>query len=274
MADTTIAAPYPLPRERNLILGSLLLLAAGAWALLVWQSAVRDGDMSLTMGMGAPLFVALWIAMMVAIMFPTAAPMILMFDKVHVQRRQRGQSFVPTSVFVSAYLLVWSLSGLVAYGLAVGGDELADRSTWLMDNAGRIGGGVLIAAGLYQVTPLKSVCLKKCRSPISFVMNSWRDGFGGSFRMGLEHGVHCLGCCWFLFVILFPLGMMNIAVLAGITALIFAEKSTAWGRQIAVLAAAALIVYGLVVVFVPDALPMMNGSAMESPPTDGMEMME
>ena len=268
---TTASRSYPLPRERNLILGSLLALAAGAWGLLIWQSTVMDDEMSLTMGMGAPLFVALWIAMMVAIMFPTAAPMILMFNKIHSERRARRQSFVPTWVFVAAYILVWSLAGAAAYGLAVAGDKLADQSMWLMDNAARIGGVVLIGAGVYQISPLKDICLGKCRSPMSFILTAWRDGYGGSFRMGLEHGVSCLGCCWLLFVILFPLGMMNIAVLAGITALIFAEKSTAWGRQIARGAALALVLYGAVVVFVPEALPMMmDDSTMASEPMDEM----
>lgn len=257
MTTAADLAAYPLPRERNLILGSLLVLAGLAWALLVWQSAVMDDEMSLTMSLGAPLFIALWAVMMVAVMFPTAAPMILMFNRIHNQRRVKGQSFVPTWIFVAAYLLVWSVTGIVAYTLAVLGDELAHQSMWLMDNAARIGGFVLIAAGVYQLSPLKSVCLNKCRSPISFILHSWRDGFWGSFRMGIDHGVYCLGCCWLLFVILFPLGMMNVAVLAGITVLIFAEKSTAWGRQIATVAAVALIVYGAVVVFVPDALPMM-----------------
>ena len=260
MAETTLSA-YPLPRERNLILGSLLILAAAAWGLLIWQAAMTDEEMSLTMGMGAPLWIALWIAMMIAIMFPTAAPMIMMFARIHAKRAERGQTFVPTWIFASSYLLLWSAAGIVAYGAAVMGDELADQSMWVMDNAAQIGGGLLIAAGLYQLSPLKSVCLNKCRSPMSFILNSWRDGYGGSFRMGLEHGAYCLGCCWLLFVILFPLGTMNIAVLALITLLIFAEKSTAFGRQIAVLAAAALIIYGTIVVFVPDALPtMMNDS--------------
>ena len=269
MTTTVNASDYPLPRERNLILGSLLVLAGFAWALLIWQSAVMDDEMSLTMSMGAPLFIALWIVMMVAIMFPTAAPMILMFNRIHNQKKAKGQSFVPTWIFVSAYLLVWCGTGIVAYGLALVADEVADQSIWLMDNAARIGGVVLIVAGMYQLSPLKSVCLNKCRSPISFVMHSWRDGYWGSFRMGLGHGVYCLGCCWLLFLILFPLGMMNIAVLAAITALIFAEKSTAWGRQIARAAAGVLIVYGAVVVFVPDALPMMmNDSTMAAETMD------
>lgn len=269
MAETTLSS-YPLTRERNLILGSLLLLAAAAWGLLIWQAAVMDEEMSLTMGLSAPMWIALWIAMMAAIMFPTAAPMIMMFARVHAKRAERGQTFVPTWVFASSYLVVWALVGVIAYGAAVAGDALADESMRVMDNAPRIGGGLLIAAGVYQLSPLKYICLNKCRSPISFVLQSWRDGYGGSFRMGLEHGVYCLGCCWLLFLILFPLGMMSIAVLALITLLIFAEKSTPLGRQIALLAAAALIVYGAVVVFVPDALPMM----MESETATGMNQME
>jgi predicted metal-binding membrane protein len=274
MTATADVADYPLPRERNLILGSLLLLAAAAWVLLIWQSTVMDDEMSLTMGMSAPLFIALWVVMMIAVMFPTAAPMILMFNRIHNQRREKGQSFVPTWIFVAAYLLVWSAAGLFAYALAVLGDELADQSMWLMDNAARFGGVLLIAAGLYQLSPLKDVCLSKCRSPVSFILHSWRDGYWGSFRMGLEHGAYCLGCCWLLFVILFPLGMMNIAVLAGITALIFVEKSTKWGRQIASLAAVSLIVYGAVVILIPEALPMMMDDAnADGSMMDGMEDM-
>jgi predicted metal-binding membrane protein len=271
MAEATIASSYPLPRERNLILGSLLALAVAAWGLLIWQSMMTDDEMSLTMGMSAPLWIALWVAMMVAIMFPTAAPMIMMFARVHTKRAERGQAFVPTWVFASSYLLVWALAGVLAYGTAVAGDALADESMWVMDNAPRIGGGLLIAAGVYQLSPLKYVCLNKCRSPMSFILNSWRDGYAGSFRMGLEHGVYCLGCCWLLFAILFPLGMMNIAVLALITLLIFAEKSTPIGRQVAALAAVALIVYGAVVIFVPDALPMTmdNSQAMDMGGMDG-----
>jgi predicted metal-binding membrane protein len=262
---TTTAASYPLSRERNLILGALLVLAATAWALLAWQARVMDEGMSLTMGMGAPLFLAIWIAMMVAIMFPTAAPMILVFARVHRQKRERGQAFVPAWVFVSAYLLVWSAAGIAAYGLAVAGDDLANRWAWLMDNAGRIGGGVLIAAGLYQLSPLKTMCLSKCRSPMSFILTSWRDGYGGSFRMGVEHGAYCFGCCWLLFAILFPLGMMNVAAMALITLLIFAEKSTPIGMQAAKFGALALVAYGALVIAAPHLLPtvMDNGGMSE-----------
>jgi len=147
MAETTTTQTYPLTRERNLILGTLLILAAAAGAVLVWQSTMMDDeDMGLRMGMEAPLFIALWAAMMVAIMFPTAAPMILTFARVQANRKERGQVFVPTWLFVGAYIALWSATGLLAYGAAVLGDELAMDSMWLMDNAARIGGAVLVLA--------------------------------------------------------------------------------------------------------------------------------
>jgi predicted metal-binding membrane protein len=230
MAEATSA--IRLTPDRGLILGALLGLSAAAWAVLLWQSREMSDDMSLTMGMSAPVFIALWIVMMVAIMYPTASPMIMSFARIHGDRRERGQPFVSTWVFAGSYILLWSGTGLLAYGLAVAGDALADESSWIMDNAARFGGGLLIAAGLYQLTPLKEICASKCRTPMSFLMNSWREGLGGSFRMGLEHGGYCLGCCWLLFLILFPLGMMNIGVLALITLLIFAEKVFPFARRI------------------------------------------
>ena len=127
---------------------------------------------------------------------------------------------------------------------------------WLMENATRISGAILVIAGLYQLSPLKNVCLSKCRTPLQFILSSWCDGYGGAFRMGIEHGAFCLGCCWLLFVILFPLGLMNIAVMALVTALIFAEKALPIGRQISKLAGVGLIVYGVIVLFLPAAFPM------------------
>jgi predicted metal-binding membrane protein len=270
---------YPMSRERNLILALLIILAAAAWGLLIWQQSLMSGEgtgsamgmdqmsgmeqaqvaeLSLTMGMGALLFMAMWVAMMVAMMFPTAAPMILTFARVHSGRRQKGQSFVPTWVFVSGYLVVWAVFGVLAYVAAVGIEALARQSMWVVDNAARLGGVVLVLAGVYQLSPLKNSCLSKCRSPLQFILGSWRDGYGGSFRMGLEHGIYCLGCCWLLFVILFPLGIMNVAAMAVITLLIFAEKSLPVGRRIGQIASVALIVYGLLALFIPELLPVMK----------------
>ena len=254
----TTANASPFLRERKLILGLLLILAAASWAVLIWQSAAMNSQamaMGLTMGMSTGLFIAIWVVMMIAMMFPTAAPMILMFTTVYAGKRQKSQAFVPTWVFVSAYLLIWALFGLVAYPLALGAERLAGQSMWLMNNAPRIGGALLVVAGLYQLSPLKHRCLAKCRTPLQFILGSWHDGYGGTLRMGLEHGAYCLGCCWLLFVILFPLGVMNIAVMALLTVLIYAEKSFLIGRQISQIAGVALIVYGVIVIFVPAALP-------------------
>lgn len=244
--------------QRNIILGLLLALAAAAWAVLVWQSGGTNTDMvmnSITMGLRAPLFLTIWVVMMVAMMFPTAAPMILTFHKVQAGKSQRGEVFVSTWVFVAAYILVWTLAGVAAYACALAAEALAVRAALSPVTAARIGGAVLIAAGFYQLTPLKDLCLSKCRTPVTFIMTSWRDGAAGALRMGLLHGAYCLGCCWLLFVILFPLGIMNIAAMAIITLVIFAEKTLPWGRLAPYAAAVALVLYGALVLTTPELLP-------------------
>jgi predicted metal-binding membrane protein len=207
------------------------------------------------MGLAAPLFLAIWIVMMIAMMFPTAAPIILVFHAVQSRKRARGESFVATWIFVGAYLFVWSATGIVAYAAAVAGERIATLWHLSGTQTARIGGGLLIIAGLYQLSPWKNVCLTKCRTPMNFIVTSWHDGLGGALRMGVEHGLYCLGCCWLLFVILFPLGIMNVGAMAVITLLIFAEKSFRWGERVAQIASAALVVYGLIVLFVPTILP-------------------
>jgi predicted metal-binding membrane protein len=243
------------------------MLATAAWAFLLWQSAAMRMDAAgLTMGMSAPLFLLFWIVMMVAMMFPTAAPMILMFARVHAGKRQISQPFVPTWVFVAAYLVIWTVFGTAAYIAALGLEQAARESPWLMDNARRVGGAIVILAGLYQLSPLKHACLTKCRTPLGFIMTAWKDGWGGAFRMGLEHGTYCLGCCWLLFVILFPLGIMNVAAMAAITLLIFAEKSLPLGERVSRVAAVALVAFGALMLFAPDLW--MGSSPML--PMDGM----
>ena len=270
-AVTRSASPQglgPLARPRAVILGALLVLAAVGWGLVIWQagndssmstsmSMHGDGEMGLdlTMGMAAPLFLATWVAMMVAMMFPAAAPMILLFDRVERGKREAGRSYVPTMYFVGAYLAIWTVFGVLAFALAGGVERLADDADWITGQWARIGGVLLIAAGLYQLTPLKDVCLSKCQSPMSFLMTSWRDGKVGAVQMGLLHGGYCVGCCWLLFVILLPLGVMNVAAMIVIALLVFGEKTLPVGHRLARVAALVLVVYGVVVVFFPDALP-------------------
>ena len=181
--------------------------------------------------------------------------MVLAFHTVQARKRARGETFVATWVFVGAYVLVQAASGVIAYVGAVTAEAGARSAGLTGVQTARIGGGLLIIAGLYQISPWKDACLTKCRTPMSFIVNSWHDGFGGALRMGVEHGLYCLGCCWLLCVILFPLGIMNVAAMAAITLLIFAEKSFSCGRALARIASAVLVAYGVVVLFVPSILP-------------------
>jgi predicted metal-binding membrane protein len=246
-----------LRRQRNVVLASLLVLAGACWVAVLRQAGMPPG-VGLTLGLTLPLFLLAWVAMMVAMMFPTAAPMIVMFTTVAAGKRQRAEPFVPTWVFVSGYLLVWVGFGVLAYVAAAGLSVLAMQVPWVMGNAARLGGAVLLVGGLYQVSPLKNLCLTKCRSPLSFILTSWRDGYGGAFVMGLRHGAYCLGCCWLLFAILFPLGLMNIAAMVGLTLLIFAEKSLPWGSAIARVAGGGLAAYGAIVLVSAHGLPGMT----------------
>ncbi|WP_244571283.1 DUF2182 domain-containing protein [Mesorhizobium carmichaelinearum] len=210
---------------------------------------------SLTMGMQAPLFLAVWMIMMIAMMFPTAAPMILTFHPVQAGKQGRGETFVSSWVFVAGYMLVWGVMGVIAFAGAAGAEMLAGHVGLSTAAAARIGGALLIIAGAYQLSPLKDLCLAKCRTPIGFILTSWRDGYWGAVRMGVEHGLFCLGCCWLLFLALFPLGIMNVAAMAVVTLLIFAEKTLPSGDRIAKVSGVALLLYGAAVLVFPQALP-------------------
>jgi predicted metal-binding membrane protein len=243
-----------LEREHVLFLAPLLILAAVSWALLIWQAGMMNG-MGLTMGMGIGLFLAIWVVMMVAMMFPATAPMNLAFARVQCERGSFGRAVVPPWIFVGAYLLIWTLFGVLAYLGANAASELARTVPWLLMNATRIVGGILVLAGIYQFTPLKRVCLAKCCMRQQFLLDGWRDGRVGAFRLGLSHGLYCLGANWLLFVLLFPLGLMNIAAMAVLTVVICAEKVFSQAERIAWIAGLALILYGTLVIVVPAALP-------------------
>ncbi len=188
--------------QRNLVLLMLLTAAAACWALILAQAGADRGMAmaSPTMGLPAPAFLAIWTIMMVAMMFPTAAPMILTFHRIQSGKRARGEAFVSTWLFVAGYTLMWAAAGIAAYLGAVAAEAVAARTGLSAAMAARIGGALVIAAGLYQLTPLKNVCLSKCRSPIGFILTSWRGGSLGALRMGLLHGGSCFGCCWLLMV--------------------------------------------------------------------------
>lgn len=251
------AAPT-LRAERWVILTVLLTLAGAGWVLVAWQASDMNGtgeQLDLTMGMAAPLFIAMWMAMMVAMMFPASAPMILAFARTQTRKRADGGEYVPTWLFVAPYVAVWTAFGALGYLIAAAVAAVAGDSMWAMDNLPRIAGFLLVAAGVYQLTPMKRVCLARCRTPLSFMLKYWRDGRGGAMSMGLRHGLFCLGCCWVLFLVLLPLGVMNVAAMVAVAALVFAEKVLPRGEGAARVAAVALIAYGLFAVVVPRALP-------------------
>jgi predicted metal-binding membrane protein len=256
LTTTTTAPPIPpaIARQRNIILATLVVLAAVGWLVFLRQASqpmgmARDMGPDLTMGRSWPLFMGMWVAMMVAMMFPAAAPMVVMYG-----RMRRGD---PPSValFTGSYIVLWFVFGVGAYLLSAAVESAASRSEWVAMNWGRAGGALLVLAGVYQLTPLKDICLRHCRTPLSFVMTRWRDGRGGAVRMGLLHGLYCMGCCWLLFLILIPLGVMNVAAMVAVAALVFAEKVVPHGRSVSLVASLVLGVYGVAIAVHPSLLP-------------------
>lgn len=256
---STAAATVPpvVARQRNVILVALLGLAAAGWIIFLNQASqpmhmsdqMRMSGPDLTMGRSAPLFFAMWVAMMVAMMFPAAAPMVLMYG-----RMQRQQP-VAIALFTGSYIALWFAFGALAFLLGAVVETQASRSEWIAMNWARAGGVLLVLAGLYQLTPLKDVCLRHCRTPMSFVMTHWRNGRAGAIRMGLVHGLYCMGCCWLFFLVLVPIGVMNIAAMVAVALVVFVEKVMPWGRSFGRVAAAGLIAYGAFVVLRPELLP-------------------
>ncbi|MGQ0466832.1 MAG: DUF2182 domain-containing protein [Sporichthyaceae bacterium] len=248
----------PMSRARTGILLGLIALTAASWWYLL-TADMGEHATTPTMGLGALLFLAVWVAMMIATMFPAVAPMILMFARLAATKRTAGKAYVPTWLFVLGYLVVWTALGVGAYVLAVGAERLASNLAWVDENTGRIGGAVVVVAGAYQFGRLKDRCLTECRSPMAFVMQHWREGRLGAVRMGVHHGWHCAGCCWALMALMFPLGMMNVAALAGVTALVYVEKVLPNGRRLGRMAGVALVGLGLLVLARPEVLPSHSG---------------
>jgi predicted metal-binding membrane protein len=186
---------------------------------------------------------AMWWAMMIAMMLPSAAPTILLYARVAGQSHASARP--ATGSFLTGYLLVWGLYSVTAAGLQMALEkaamlapmEMASRSNWLS-------GGILIAAGLYQISPLKDVCLRQCRNPAQFLSRHYRPGGRGALRMGLIHGSYCVGCCWLLMALLFVGGIMNLAWIALLTLAVALEKLLPYGRIVGLVAGAACIIWG------------------------------
>lgn len=253
-ASAVSAAPRVDPREAGLI-GVLLLLAAASWALTSFQ--MSGMDMGLWTDPG-PLgwFVTTWVVMLAAMMFPSVAPMVVAYARIHSHRREMGRYAPPggTAVFVAGYLVTWTVFGVVGYWLYASAAALFPGLSG-SDRGGRfVAGAVIMVAAAYQLTAAKNVALMKCRTPMDFILRRMRHGYGGALRMGLEHGAWCVGCCWALMVALFALGVMNVGWMALVGAFIAAEKLLPWKRFANRSVAVALAVIALGVVLAPGPM--------------------
>ena len=190
------------------------------------------------------LLFVMWSVMMVAMMAPSAAPMILAFLTVNQRRQAADRPLVPVAIFLLGYLVVWTAFSAVATLAEWGLHQAAMLSTTMTATSTALNGGLLIAAGVFQWTPLKRACLKGCRSPLSFLMSEWREGTAGAFIMGLRHGAYCVGCCWALMALLFVAGVMNLLWVAVIALFVLAEKISAKGELLARVAGVALVIGG------------------------------
>ena len=231
-------------RDRYVVIGGLLGVTGLAWAYtayLAWD--MRGMDMASGRSMSMPmtadwtagdfgLMFLMWAVMMTAMMVPSAAPMILMFGTVARKRREQARPFVPVGVFVLGYIGVWSAFALGGTLAQWGLHAATLLSSTTMTATPVIGGALLITAGLFQLTPIKNICLTECRTPMSFLMTDWREGYGGALSMGVKQGTYCLGCCWILMSLLFVLGVMNILWIAALAGFVLVEKVAPAGSWI------------------------------------------
>jgi predicted metal-binding membrane protein len=243
-------------RIRLALFAALLGLAALAWLLVARRMSGMDAAPGSDPG-ALGFYTVSWVVMMAAMMFPSIAPMVLVFSFVQRRRHARGAArrSVSTNLFVAGYLITWTVAGVAAYAAFVGVRSLSIGALSWSHEGRYVAGAVLLATAAYQLTPAKNACLRRCRGPLDFVLEHWREGRLGALRMGVVHGAWCVGCCWMLMAALFALGLMSITWMALIAAAIAAEKllpSPARTNRVIVASLAAL---GLAVMISPERVP-------------------
>ena len=256
-----VAAPQEAPRGSGLapaltatrarlgLVALLFLLAGVGWWWTVREMRGMDGGPWTSLGTFS-WFLGVWVVMMAAMMFPSVAPTVALYS-----RMTKSRSPIAPVIFACGYLVAWTGVGLLAFAGAVAGGRIAgDMLAW--DRAGRwVAGATLLVAAAYEVTPLKDVCLGKCRSPLGFLLGAWRGGATGALRMGMGHGAWCIGCCWALMASLFALGVMSLVWMAVVAGLIAFEKLIPSRRAATYGTAGVLLVLGLLLLAAPDAIP-------------------
>jgi predicted metal-binding membrane protein len=243
-----------LKRDRLILISGIAGVSVLAWAYMFYLGwGMKNMDMGMQMSMpqmqswGAVDFIlmfVMWTVMMVAMMVPSAAPMVIIFASINRKRREQQGPFVSTGVFLLGYLLAWvwysALATLGQWGL-----HTAGLLSPMMVNASPIlGGALLLAAGIFQFTPLKDACLTRCRSPLGFLLNEWREGTRGAFIMGLRNGNYCVVCCWALMSLMFVAGVMNLLWMAIIAAFVLVEKVAPEGNWVSRISGLLFIIWG------------------------------
>jgi predicted metal-binding membrane protein len=248
-ADSGLRPAFAAVRERlGLVLALFGLALAGWWWTVRQMQGMDDGPWTQLGTFG--WFLGVWVVMMTAMMFPSVAPTVALYA-----RMTRGRLRLAPVAFTAGYLLTWAAAGTTAWTIAIITNHLmGDVLAW--DHAGRaLAGTTILIAAIYELTPLKNVCLGKCRSPLGFLLGSWRDGSLGGLQMGAKNGAWCVGCCWALMASLFALGVMSITWMAVIAGLIAIEKTLPWRRTATYGTAAILLALGVLILTAPHAVP-------------------
>ena len=240
---------WPLNRDRIILLAGSAVITVVAWLYIVRMAA---GHSHASMDAGA-LF-AMWAVMMVAMMLPSTLPFVLVFRAEQVHRQARHASMTPVGFFVAGYFAVWIVFSAACAALQQVLHQQSLLSPMMSAATPLFAGAILVAAGVYQWTPMKNACLRHCRSPLTFLLSDWREGAAGAFRMGAGHGLFCVGCCWMLMLLPFAAGVMNLLWMTGITVLLLLEKAAPGGEWTARVCGALLALAGAYVMYYGVAL--------------------
>jgi predicted metal-binding membrane protein len=260
-ADDTVLEAV-LRRDRQVVAAALVAVIAMAWVWILLGAGTGMSAMDMLLGLGAEgiagmmapaawtpgyaaIMFTMWWVMMAAMMLPSAAPILLLFARINRQQKSAGRPFIPTGIFAAGYLVTWGAFSALATGLQWALERLGLLSPMMAATSYWLGGAILLAAGVWQLTPIKGICLRHCRSPMGFLVQSWRPGRGGAFRMGLKHGSFCLGCCWFLMGLLFFGGIMNLFWIIGLAAFVLLEKTVPMGSWIGRIVGVGIAAWGV-----------------------------
>lgn len=236
-------------------LAALVVLSMTGWGLVLWSAANMSSPlvslmMPMTSNWAVKEVVAVWLmwaVMMGAMMLPSAIPMLVIHRR--IAARRDPETLHANRWFLLAYLLTWALFSLAATTLQWNFQRADVLSHMLRVQGALVSGGILVAAGIFQLTPLKAICLRKCRTPIGFLLTNWRAGRRGAFQMGLKHGCYCIGCCWSVMMVLFVGGVMSLTTIAVLSGIVALEKLAPRGEQIARLGGGLLVAWGFWLIF-------------------------